>query len=188
MQIWHPFTQHGLNEPIIEIKTSENEFLITKTGEKIIDGISSWWVNTLGHKNPVITKTIQKEAEKLHQIIFAGFTHKPALNVAERLSKFLPENFTHIFFSDSGSTSVEVALKMAVGYHYNKGQKRSKIVAMEHSYHGDTFGGMASGARSVFNEPYTKMLFDVERIPYPAPGKEEETIKYYKDLLEKKVV
>jgi len=186
MQIWHPFTQHGLNEPIIEIETSENEFLITKTGEKIIDGISSWWVNTLGHKNPVITKTIQKEAEKLHQIIFAGFTHKPALNVAERLSKFLPENFTHIFFSDSGSTSVEVALKMAVGHHYNKGQKRSKIVAMEHSYHGDTFGGMASGARSVFNEPYTKMLFDVERIPYPAPGKEEETIKYYKDLLEKK--
>ena len=99
------------------------------------------------------------------------------------MSKFLPENFTHIFFSDSGSTSVEVALKMAVGYHYNKGQKRSKIVAMEHSYHGDTFGGMASGARSVFNEPYTKMLCDVERIPYPAPGKEEETIKYYKDLL-----
>lgn len=185
MQIWHPFTQHGLNEPIIEIETSYDEFLITKSGEKIIDGISSWWVNTLGHKNPEITKAIQKEAETLHQIIFAGFTHKPALNVAEHLSEFLPENFTRVFFSDSGSTSVEVALKMAVGYHYNKGQNRSKIVAMEHSYHGDTFGGMASGARSVFNEPYTKMLFEVERIPYPAPGKEEETIKYYKNLLQK---
>lgn len=186
MEIWHPFTQHGLNEPIIEIETSNDEFLITKSGEKIIDGISSWWVNTLGHKNPYIADAIKKEAEKLHQIIFAGFTHKPALDVAERLGKFLPDNFSHVFFSDSGSTSVEVALKMAVGYHYNKGENRPIVVAMEHSYHGDTFGGMSSGARSVFNEPYTKMLFEVERIPYPAPGKEKETIKHYKNLLEAK--
>lgn len=185
MEIWHPFTQHGLEEPIIEIETSENEFLITPGGEKIIDGISSWWVNTIGHKNPDVGKAIQKQAEKLHQIIFAGFTHKPALDVAKNLSKFLPEDFTHIFFSDSGSTSVEVALKMAVGYHFNKGGIRSKVVAMEHSYHGDTFGGMSSGARSVFNEPYTKMLFEVERIPYPIEGKEEETIGAYRKLLQK---
>ncbi len=185
MKIWHPFTQHGLNEPIIEIETSDGEFLITPGGEKIIDGISSWWVNTIGHKNPVVSEAIQKQAEKLHQIIFAGFTHKPALNVAENLSKFLPENFTHVFFSDSGSTSVEVALKMAVGYHFNKGSTRSKVVAMEHSYHGDTFGGMSSGARSVFNEPYTKMLFEVERIPYPVEGKENEAIEAYKKLLQK---
>ena len=185
MQIWHPFTQHGLNEDIIEIETSDREFLITKTGEKIIDGISSWWVNTLGHKNPVITKAIEDEAKKLHQIIFAGFVHKPAKKVAENLSVFLPDDYSHIFFSDSGSTSVEVALKMAVGYYYNKGENRSKIVAMEHSYHGDTFGGMASGARSVFNEPYTKMLFEVERIPCPMEGKENDTIKAYKELLDK---
>lgn len=185
MQIWHPFTQHGLNEDIIEIETSDREFLITKTGEKIIDGISSWWVNTLGHKNPVITKVIEDEAKKLHQIIFAGFVHKPAKKVAENLSVFLPDDYSHIFFSDSGSTSVEVALKMAVGYYYNKGENRSKIVAMEHSYHGDTFGGMASGARSVFNEPYTKMLFEVERIPCPKEGKENDTIKAYKELLDK---
>ncbi len=185
MQIWHPFTQHGLNEDIIEIETSDKEFLITKDGAKIIDGISSWWVNTLGHKNPIIAKAIEDEAKKLHQIIFAGFVHKPAKCAAENLSKFLPKDYTHIFFSDSGSTSVEVALKMAVGYHYNKGQNRSKIVAMEHSYHGDTFGGMSSGARSVFNEPYTKMLFEVERIPYPKEGEEERTIKAYKKLLEK---
>lgn len=185
MEIWHPFTQHGLKEPIFEIETSYDEFLITKDGKKIIDGISSWWVNTLGHKNPEITSAIKNETDKLHQIIFAGFTHKPALNVAENLSKFLPEKYSHIFFSDSGSTSVEVALKMAVGYHFNHGKNRSKIVAMEHSYHGDTFGGMSSGARSVFNEPYTKMLFDVEKIPYPAPGKEGETIEYYKNLLKK---
>jgi len=186
MEIWHPFTQHGLNEPVIEIKTSKDEFLITKSGEKIIDGISSWWVNTLGHKNPDIARAIADEAGKLHQIIFAGFTHAPALDVAKNLSGFLPDSYSHVFFSDSGSTSVEVALKMAVGYHYNKtGKKRSKIVAMEHSYHGDTFGGMASGARSVFNEPYTKMLFDVEHIPCPSYGMEEKTLEYYKNLLKK---
>ncbi len=186
MEIWHPFTQHGLKEPVIEIETSENEFLITPEGEKIIDGISSWWVNTIGHRRPEITEAIKKQAERLHQIIFAGFTHKPALNVAKNLSKFLPENYTHIFFSDSGSTSVEVALKMAVGYHFNRGDKgRSKIVAMEHSYHGDTFGGMSSGARSVFNEPYVKMLFEVKRIPCPTEGREEEVINIYKKLLQK---
>lgn len=185
MEIWHPFTQHGLCEDIIEIESSHDEFLITKSGKKIIDGISSWWVNTLGHKNPRIAKAIKDEADKLHQIIFAGFVHNPAKNVAKNLSKFLPDEYSHIFFSDSGSTSVEVALKMAVGYHFNKGQKKPKIVAMEHSYHGDTFGGMSSGARSVFNEPYTKMLFDVEHIPYPAPGKEDITINAYKKLLEK---
>ncbi len=185
MEIWHPFTQHGLNEDIIEIDTSYDEFLITKSGEKIIDGISSWWVNTLGHKNPKISQAIKNEADKLHQIIFAGFVHNPAKNVAKNLSKFLPNDYSHIFFSDSGSTSVEVALKMAVGYHFNNGKNKSKIVAMEHSYHGDTFGGMSSGARSVFNEPYTKMLFDVEHIPYPAPGKEEITIDVYKKLLQK---
>ncbi len=186
MEIWHPFTQHGLEEPIIEIETSDREFLITPEGGKIIDGISSWWVNTIGHRRPEIAEAIQKEAQKLHQIIFAGFTHKPALNVAEKLSKFLPENYTRIFFSDSGSTSVEVALKMAVGYHFNKGKTgRSKVVAMEHSYHGDTFGGMSSGARSVFNEPYVKMLFEVERIPCPIEGREEEVINIYKNLLQK---
>lgn len=185
MEIWHPFTQHGLNEDIIEIETSENEFLITKSGRKIIDGISSWWVNTLGHKNPIITKAIKEETEKLHQIIFAGFVHNPAKNAAKNLSHFLPKDYSHIFFSDSGSTSVEVALKMAVGYHYNNDKERSKIVAMEHSYHGDTFGGMSSGAKSVFNAPYAKMLFDVERIPYPKPGEEEKTIEAYHNLLKK---
>lgn len=185
MEIWHPFTQHGLNEDIIEIETSEKEFLITKSGRKIIDGISSWWVNTLGHKNPEISTAIKKEADKLHQIIFAGFVHEPSKSVAKNLSSFLPADYTHIFFSDSGSTSVEVALKMAVGYHYNHGSSRSKIVAMEHSYHGDTFGGMSSGAKSVFNAPYVNMLFDVERIPYPKEGEEERTIEAYKNLLKK---
>ena len=184
MDIWHPFWQHGLKEPIFKIKETKDEFLITEDNKKIIDGISSWWVNTLGHNNSHITDAIKKQADIMQQIIFAGFTHKPALEVAEKLNKFLPSKFSHIFYSDSGSICVEVALKMAVGYYYNKfGKNKSKIVAMEHSYHGDTFGGMSSGAESVFNAPYRKMLFEVLRIPYPIKGEEEKTIKAYEKLL-----
>ncbi len=185
--IWHPFTQHGLEEDIIKISYTRDEFLISSDGRKIIDGISSWWVNTLGHRNPKIMKAIEEEAKKTDQLIFAGFTHEPALKVAELLGEFLPEKLKYTFFSDSGSTSVEVALKMAVGYFYNKfGKDKSKIVAFEHSYHGDTFGGMSSGARSVFNKPYSHMLFDVIHIPYPEKGLEDKTISTYRKLLEQK--
>lgn len=187
IEIWHPFWQHGLGEPVFEIESTQDEFLITKSGDKIIDGISSWWVNTLGHNNPYIKEAVKKEIDKMQQIIFAGFTHKPALEVAQKLSKFLPDKFSHIFYSDSGSICVEVALKMAVGYYFNKFNKnKSKIVAFEHSYHGDTFGGMSSGADSVFNLPYRKMLFEVLRIPYPELNREEETIKAYEKLLKEK--
>lgn len=183
-QIWHPFWQHGLGETIYEIKATEDEFLITKDDKKIIDGISSWWVNTLGHNNKYIVDAIKKQAEIMQQIIFAGFSHKPAIDVSNKLSKFLPEQFSHIFFSDSGSICVEVALKMAVGYYFNKyGKNKSKIVAFEHSYHGDTFGGMSSGAESVFNLPYRNMLFDCIKLPYPKTGEEEITIEAYRKLL-----
>lgn len=186
LKIWHPFWQHGLNEPIFEIKETKDEFLITKDGNKIIDGISSWWVNTLGHNNPYIVQAVKSELELMQQIIFAGFVHKPAIDTAKKLKKFLPDKFSRIFFSDSGSICVEVALKMAVGYYFNKFNKiKSKIVAMEHSYHGDTFGGMSSGAESVFNLPYKKMLFEVLRIPYPKEGYEEITIKAYENILKK---
>lgn len=184
--IWHPFTQHGLMEEIIEIDHSQDEFLYSTDGREIIDGISSWWVNTLGHRNPKISKAIEEQSKKLHQIIFAGFTHAPALQVAKKLNELLPEKLKYSFFSDSGSTSVEVALKMAVGYFYNKyGKNKSKIIAFEHAYHGDTFGGMSSGARGVFNDPYSKMLFDVEHIPYPQKGFEQKTIEAFRTLLEK---
>ncbi len=187
LEIWHPFWQHGLCEPIFEIKETKDEFLITNDDKKIIDGISSWWVNTLGHNNPYIKEAIKKQADLMQQIIFAGFTHKPAIEVAQKLKSFLPDKYTHIFYSDSGSICVEVALKMAVGYYFNKfGKNKSKIVAMEHSYHGDTFGGMSSGAESVFNYPYRKMLFDVIRIPYPKKNEEEKTIKAYEKILKEK--
>lgn len=184
INIWHPFWQHGLLEEIFEIKETKDEFLITKDNRKIIDGISSWWVNTLGHNNPYIINAIKEQLDDMQQIIFAGFTHKPAMDVANKLSKFLPSKLNHIFYSDSGSICVEVALKMAVGYYFNKFNKnKSKIVAFESSYHGDTFGGMSSGAESYFNLPYRKMLFDVYRIPYPKENEEEKTIEAYKKLL-----
>ena len=185
-KIWHPFTQHGLEEPIIKIKSAKDEFLFTENGDVIIDGISSWWVNTHGHSNPEIIKAISTQAEKLQQVIFAGFTHEPAEEVVKQLGKFLPETLEYSFFSDSGSTAVEVALKMAVGFWHNKGFKnKTKIVAFENSYHGDTFGGMSSGGKSIFNRAYTNMLFDVVHLPYPQCNKEEFTIKSYENLLKK---
>ena len=133
LNIRHPFWQHGLNQPIFEIKETRDEFLITKDDKKIIDGISSWWVNTLGHNNSYIKEAVKKQIDLMQQIIFAGFVHSPAKETAEKLSSFLPKQFTHIFYSDSGSICVEVALKMAVGYYFNKyGKNKSKIVAMEH--------------------------------------------------------
>lgn len=183
-KIWHPFTQHGLEEPIIKIESAKDEFLYTGDGKTIIDGISSWWVNTLGHSNPTITKAICEQAKKLQQVIFAGFTQNPAEEVAAKIKRFLPPKLEYAFFSDSGSTSIEVALKMAVGYFHNKGfENKTKIVAFEKAYHGDTFGGMSSGGKSVFNKAYTNMLFDVIHLPFPEKGAENRTIETFKKVL-----
>lgn len=184
-KIWHPFTQHGLNEPIINIKSAKDEFLYTQEGAEIIDGISSWWVNTHGHSNPQIIEAIQTQTENLQQVIFAGFTHEPAETVAAKIREFLPPKLEYAFFSDSGSTAVEVGIKMAVGYFHNKGHdKKTKIVAFEKSYHGDTFGGMSSGGKCIFNKPYERMLFDVIHLPFPQKGSEEKTIETYKNILQ----
>lgn len=166
-QIWHPFTQHGLREPIPQIVRGEGALLFDAQGNGLIDAISSWWVNTHGHAHPRIMNAIRAQTEKLDQIIFAGFTHDPAQQLAEELGDFLPESLSHIFFSDSGSTAVEVALKMALGLWHNRGTPRSRIVVMEHSYHGDTFGGMSVGERGVFNRAYAPLLFDVDTLPFP---------------------
>ena len=113
--VWHPFTQHGLNAPIPLVTRSEGAALFTKDGRRIIDGISSWWVTTHGHCHPRIMAAIASQAQQLNQVIFAGWTHEPAEQVAAGLRALMPESLTRVFFSDSGSTSVEVALKMALG-------------------------------------------------------------------------
>lgn len=174
--IWHPFTQHALHDEMRRIVRGRGAYLYTADGRRIIDAIASWWVVTHGHCHPDIVRAIQQQAGELTQIIFAGQTHPPAEDVASGLLKFVPDNLKHVFFSDSGSTSVEVALKMALGYWRNIGAPRSRIVVMEHSYHGDTVGTMSVGARGVFNAAYEPLLFDVSRVPFPAPGREQDTL------------
>lgn len=174
--IWHPFTQHALHDEMTVISRAQGAYLYTPEGRRIIDAISSWWVVTHGHCHADIVRAIQTQAENLNQIIFAGQTHQPAEDVAAQLLKLVPANLKHVFFSDSGSTSVEVALKMALGYWHNIGESRTRIVVMEHSYHGDTVGTMSVGARGVFNAAYEPLLFDVARVPFPHPGREQLTL------------
>jgi adenosylmethionine-8-amino-7-oxononanoate aminotransferase len=133
-----------------------------------VDAISSWWVTTHGHCHPRIMAAIRDQAEKLDQVIFAGWTHAPAEELGERLVAIVGSDLPHVFFSDSGSTSVEVALKMALGYWLHRGEPRYHILALEHGYHGDTVGTMSVGARGVFNRAYTPLLFDVGTIPFPS--------------------
>ena len=174
--VWHPFTQHGLNEAIPLIARGEGAILYTAGGQRIIDAISSWWVTTHGHCHPRIMAAIAGQAQKLDQIIFAGWTHEPAEELARRLIELVPRPLDHVFYSDSGSTSVEVALKMALGYWANRGEPRHRIIALQHSYHGDTFGGMSVGERGVFNRAYQALLFDVETVPFPRAGAEQATL------------
>lgn len=174
--IWHPFTQHGLGEPIPRVTHAEGAILHTADGRRVVDAISSWWVTTHGHCHPRIMAAIAEQTQRLDQIIFAGWTHEPAETLARGLTALLPPALTRVFFSDSGSTSVEVALKMALGYWANRGEPRDRILVLEHSYHGDTIGAMSVGARGVFNQAYGALLFDVGTIPFPAADHEQATL------------
>lgn len=165
--VWHPFTQHALAPPPPVIERGEGAWLITDDKRRILDGISSWWVTTHGHNHPRIMAAIREQTEKLDQVIFANFTHKPGEDLAAALLEVAPPGLAHVFYSDSGSTAVEVALKMALGFWHNQGRARTKIIALEHAYHGDTIGTMAAGARGVFNAAYAPLLFDVARLPFP---------------------
>ncbi|NPU10776.1 adenosylmethionine--8-amino-7-oxononanoate transaminase [Bradyrhizobium sp. 83012] len=174
--IWHPFTQHALQPQMTPIVRGEGAYLHAADGRRIIDAIASWWVVTHGHCCQHIVRAIQAQAERLDQVIFAGHTHEPAERVAAGLLELAPAGLAHVFFSDSGATSVEVALKMALGYFRNIGAPRTRIVVMQHSYHGDTIGAMSVGARGVFNAAYEPLLFDVAVVPFPAQGREQATL------------
>ncbi|HEY4203949.1 MAG TPA: adenosylmethionine--8-amino-7-oxononanoate transaminase [Xanthobacteraceae bacterium] len=174
--VWHPFTQHAVQPDAIAIARGEGAWLETVDDRRIFDAISSWWVVTHGHRHPHIVQAIKDQADRLDQVIFAGFTHEPAEKLARQLVAITPPGLEYVFFSDSGSTSVEVALKMALGFWRNRGEQRSRILALEGAYHGDTIGGMSVGERGVFNVPYDPLLFDVERIPFPAAGREQATL------------
>lgn len=174
--IWHPYTQMQTAQLPIVINRGEGAYLFDDKKNKYIDAISSWWVNIHGHAHPYIAKKVAKQLEILEHVIFAGFTHPGAVVLAERILKVLPKNQKKIFYSDNGSTAVEVALKMSFQFWYNKGLKKTKIIAFKNSYHGDTFGAMSVSGRSKFTEPFLPNLFDVIYIDAPVKGKEEESL------------
>jgi adenosylmethionine-8-amino-7-oxononanoate aminotransferase len=175
-RVWHPFTQHALHQEMPQLEAASGAVLELKNGGQLIDAISSWWVITHGHCYPPIVKAIQEQAAKLDQVIFAALTHEPAERLASRLVKMAPSGLDYVFFSDSGSTAVEVGIKMALGYWRHRGEKRAKFVALDGGYHGDTVGTMSVGARGVFTKSYEPVLFQVTHIPFPSPGWEQHSL------------
>ena len=156
--IWHPFTQmKGCRLPVPIVK-GEGVYLFDDKGRMYIDAISSWWVNLHGHSHPYIAEKVGEQLRKLEHVIYADFTHEGAVELSERLLKILPSNQSKIFFSDNGSTAVEVALKMELQYWYNKGLDKKKIVALKNAYHGDTFGAMSVAERTEFNKPFWDLM------------------------------
>ena len=183
--IWHPFTPlQGAPDPPI-ITGGQGVYLHTSDGKKIIDAVSSWWVNLHGHSNPQIAKAIADQAMTLEHVIFAGFTHQPAITLSQNLLSILPSDQRKIFFSDNGSTAVEVALKMAIQYWHNRGIARTKIIAIDGAYHGDTFGSMSVAERGLFTKPFFPYLFETAFIDFPNGDNDERVINEFKKLVGK---
>lgn len=180
--IWHPFHSYSDKPDHIEIVKGKAEFLMDADGNSYIDANSSWWVNLHGHSHPYINQKIAEQLAELEHVIFSGMTHKPAVDLAERLVNFLGEG--KIFFSDNGSTAVEIALKLAIQYWKNKGVNRSKFWAFEGSYHGDTFGSMSVSERDVFTNAFQTHMFDVEYFPIPTSENIEDILNAMKRAYE----
>ncbi|MEO9037554.1 MAG: adenosylmethionine--8-amino-7-oxononanoate transaminase [Gemmatimonadaceae bacterium] len=168
--VWHPYTQHGAIADPIVISRASGAYLYDESGRAIFDAISSWWVTLHGHAEPTIAAAIAVQAAKLEQVIFAGFTHEPGAKLAAELVKRAPAGLERVFYSDDGSTAVEVAVKIALQYWRNRGEPRRLVVALENAYHGDTFGAMSVSGRSLFTDPFGDLLFEVARLPDPVDG------------------
>jgi adenosylmethionine-8-amino-7-oxononanoate aminotransferase len=166
--VWHPYTQ-ALTQPApLPIARAKGVYLYTEDGRRILDGISSWWVNIHGHSHPKLNEALAGQARELEHVVFAGFTHRPAVELAERLLAVLPRGLARVFYSDNGSTAVEAALKMAAQYWSNLGQpQRRNFVTLHHAYHGDTVGAMSASEDSVFTRAFAPMLFPVTRVHAP---------------------
>lgn len=169
--IWHPYTQHGILRPILPVSSAQGAYLYLEDGTKLIDAISSWWVNIHGHGHPDIVQAIAEQAANLDHVIFAGFTHKPAKDLADLLLSKC-HGFKKVFYSDNGSTAVEVALKLSYQFHQRRGDSgRSRFLALRNSYHGDTFGAMAVSEPESFHAPFRKLL---PRVDFVSPDDEDE--------------
>lgn len=173
--IWHPFTPQNPYQPPVYIRNGKGSWLFDDQGTRYLDAISSWWVNLHGHAHPYIAEKLYEQALSLEHIIFAGFTHQPAISLASRLLPLLPGQFSKVFYSDNGSTATEVALKMSIQYWWNRGEsKRKTILAFKNAYHGDTFGAMAVSERSVFTLAFHDWLFEVHFLDTPTTENIEE--------------
>ncbi|MEQ9263790.1 MAG: adenosylmethionine--8-amino-7-oxononanoate transaminase [Balneolaceae bacterium] len=190
--IWHPFTIiKGTPEPL-KVVSGQGAYITLEDGRTVLDCISSWWVNLHGHSQPDIAKAIYEQAQKLEHVIFAGFTHDPAEQLAELITSKLPKNLNKLFYSDNGSTAVEVAMKMAYQYWKNLGEYRKTFICFEGAYHGDTLGAMSAGERSIFSEVFKELMFDVEVLPFPETwigdpdraAKEDAIIEKLENLLD----
>jgi adenosylmethionine-8-amino-7-oxononanoate aminotransferase len=164
--LWHPTTQVATAPEPLRVASARGALLQLDDGRDLIDAISSWWVTLHGHAQPRIAAAIAEQAQQLEQVIFANFSHRPAEQLAGRLAE--ATGLERLFFSDNGSTAVEVALKIAWQWWRNRGEPRRQLIAFEGAYHGDTVGAMALGARSLFTTPYDDLLFAVARAPWPA--------------------
>lgn len=182
--IWHPYTQMKHWPEAIGIVRGEGIYLVDEAGNRYIDAISSWWVNLHGHAHPYIAAQLSQQLYQLEHCIFAGFTHEPAVRLAERLLPLLPGAMARVFYSDNGSTAVEVAIKMAWQYHQQTGSGKTKLVALEGAYHGDTFGAMSVSGRSLFTDRFAPLLFDAAFIPFPGEDNEAACLAAFHALLE----
>lgn len=182
--LWHPYTQHKTSQTPIAISRGEGALLWDENNKEYIDAIASWWINPFGHSNKIIADAIYKQLTTLEHVLFGGFTHEPAINVAEKLIEILPKNQQKIFFSDNGSTAVEVAIKVALQYFFNKNEKRTTIIAFENAFHGDTFAAMAASGISFYTQAFQGMFIDVVRIPVPLKGQEQESFEALKNVIQ----
>ncbi|WP_396170276.1 adenosylmethionine--8-amino-7-oxononanoate transaminase [Flavobacterium sp.] len=180
---WHPYTQHKTAANFPAIVKGKDALLWDENGKEYIDAIASWWVNPYGHSNKFIADAIYKQLTSLEHVLFGGFTHEPAVVLSEKLMEILPSNQKKIFYSDNGSTAVEVAIKVALQFNYNKGITKTKIIAFEDAFHGDTFGAMAASGISFYTQAFQGSLLEVVRVPIPTAGNEEKALQVLQDLL-----
>ncbi len=181
--LWHPLTQHKLHPENLAIVKAKGCVLTDENGKDYIDAIASWYTCMYGHCNPYITNKVSEQLQQLHHVVFSSLTHEPAVKLSEALIKILPENQNKLFFSDNGSTSVEIGIKMALQFHFNKGEKRNTLIAFEDSFHGDTFGAMSVSGLSVYNGPFEDFFIDVKRIPTPNKTNIETILETLKSII-----
>jgi adenosylmethionine-8-amino-7-oxononanoate aminotransferase len=181
--VWHPLTQHKTSGEMMPLARAQGALLFDPKDKAYIDGISSWYTAVYGHCHPEIIGAVRAQMETLDQVVFSGFTHRPAVNLAEKLLAVLPGQMSKVFYSDNGSTATEIGIKMALQYHFNRGEKRPVLLAFEEGFHGDTFGAMSVSGLSVYNGPFEDFFLEVQRLPVPTEENKVEVLNGARKLL-----